>query len=314
MSRTAVAILVAAAFAPSAIAAALLWPEQPQGGGLAAPAAAPEPQRGPARVAAHDRPGEIDVAVEVELEQPPRAGVMFDVDSGEILWKRAAGRRLAIASLTKMMTARLISRRHRPDERVLVSRRAAETHGSKLGVLPIGKKVPLEPLLYGLIMASANDAAVALAQHDAGSVRRFADRMNREARLMGLECSHFTTPSGLKNRGNYSCALDLATLARANLADRRIARIAGTRRASFPFPGRVGSLDLYNNHYFLTRGIAGLPGAEVTGLKTGLTIAAGRCYVTTARLGSRHLGVILLDTPDPFRQVPALLRAGFAAR
>jgi D-alanyl-D-alanine carboxypeptidase len=154
---------------------------------------------------------------------------------------------------------------------------------------------------------------VALAEHDAGSVRRFVDRMNLRARVMGLRCSHFTTPSGLKNRGNHSCALDLAALARANLADPRIARVARTREASFPFPGELGTLDLYNNHYFLTRGITGVPGAEVTGLKTGLTLEAGRCYVTTARLGSRHLGVVLLDAPDPFRQVPQLLRAGFGA-
>ena len=73
-----------------------------------------------------------------------------------------------------------------------------------------------------------------------------------------------------------------------------------------------GSLDLSNNHYFARNGIAGVPKAEVTGIKTGLTNGAGRCYVTTARLGDRHLGVVLLDSPDPIRQVPRLLRAGFA--
>jgi serine-type D-Ala-D-Ala carboxypeptidase (penicillin-binding protein 5/6) len=249
--------------------------------------------------------------VEPKLKRPPAAGVLFDVDTGQVLWKRAAGRELPIASLTKMMTALLISEHHRFDERVLVSRRAAETHGSKLGVLPTGKKVPLKPLFYALIMASANDAAVALAEHDAGKVSRFVDRMNLEARRLGLRCSHFSTPNGLKNRRNHSCALDLATLARADLADPRIARVAGTKQISFPFPGKVGTLDLYNNHYFLSRGIAGLPKAQVTGLKTGYTIEAGRCYVTTARLGSRSLGVVLLGSPDPLRQVPALLRAGF---
>ena len=72
-------------------------------------------------------------------------------------------------------------------------------------------------------------------------------------------------------------------------------------------------LSLANNHYFVQSGIAGLPKARVTGVKTGLTNGAGRCYVTTARLGGRHLGVVLLDSPDPIRQVPQLLRAGFAA-
>jgi D-alanyl-D-alanine carboxypeptidase (penicillin-binding protein 5/6) len=212
------------------------------------------------------------------------------------------------------MTALLISEHHRRDERVLISRRAARTGGSKLGVLPVGKKVPLWPLFNALILPSANDAAVALAEHDAGSVRRFVARMNRRARLMGLECSRFSGPSGLKDRGNRSCALDLATLARAALSDPWIARLARTRRASFPFPGKVRRLDVYNNHYFLARGIAGAKRARVTGLKTGYTIAAGRCYVTTAKLGSRHLGVVLLDSPDPFSQVPKLLRAGFRRR
>jgi serine-type D-Ala-D-Ala carboxypeptidase (penicillin-binding protein 5/6) len=72
-------------------------------------------------------------------------------------------------------------------------------------------------------------------------------------------------------------------------------------------------MHLANNHYFLSHGIRGLPAATVTGLKTGFTDAAGRCYVTTARLGSRHLGVVLLDSPDPLRQVPRLLAAGFVA-
>ena len=250
-------------------------------------------------------------AVEVELRDPPRAGLLFDLGSGAVLWKRAAGRPLPIASLTKMMTALLVSQRHRLKERVLITRRAADTNGSKLGVLPVGKRVPLKPLFYALIMASANDAAVALAQHDAGSVPRFVELMNRQAKLIGLRCTHFSTPSGLKNRRNHSCALDLAALARADLADPAVARVAGTEEASFPFPGKVGRLDLYSNHYFLSRGIAGVPGAEVTGLKTGYTIAAGRCYVTTARLGQRALGVVLLDSPDPIMQVPQLLRAGF---
>jgi D-alanyl-D-alanine carboxypeptidase len=81
---------------------------------------------------------------------------------------------------------------------------------------------------------------------------------------------------------------------------------------SLPFPVKGGKLELANNHYFVQRGIAGVPAARVTGLKTGYTNGAGRCYVTTARLGGRHLGVVLLDSPDPIKQVPRLLAAGFS--
>ena len=316
MSRVGIAALVVVALVPTVIAAVLLWPDggdDSRGSGSAEAARAQKPSPKPEPRLTGELGPESDL-VDVELKDPPRAGLMFDVDTGQVLWKRAAGKELAIASLTKMMTALLVSENHSNDEMVLISRRAAETNGSKLGVLPVGKKVRLRPLFYAMIMASANDVSVALAEHDAGSVHKFVKRMNLKARELGLRCSHFTTPSGLRDRGNHSCALDLAALARTDLADPRIARIVRTREASFPFPGKVGTLDLYNNHYFLTEGIAGLPKAEVTGLKTGLTLKAGRCYVTTARLGSRHLGVILLDTPDPFRQVPRLLRAGFGAQ
>ncbi len=329
MNRAALAALAALALGATAVAGVILWNSRDGGGGAsAAPPAADAELRAESRtaglkangIAGDDAGGRAagfategpaQTPVELKLKHPPAAGILFDLDTGQVLWKHSAGRELPIASLTKMMTALLISQHHRFDERVLISRRAAETHGSKLGVLPPGKKVRLKPLFYALIMASANDAAVALAEHDARKVSRFVDRMNEEARRLGLRCSHFSTPSGLKNRGNHSCALDLAALARADLADPRIARVAGTEEISFPFPGKVGTLDLYNNHYFLSRGIAGVPKAQVTGLKTGYTIEAGRCYVTTARLGSRNLGVVVLDSLDPLGQVPELLRAGF---
>jgi D-alanyl-D-alanine carboxypeptidase len=194
---------------------------------------------------------------------------------------------------------------------VKVSRNAAQTQGSATGLLPRGRKVPLEALLQALILISANDAAVALAEHDGGSVPRFIKEMNAQARAMGLTCTHFTTPNGLRDRGNYSCPRDLAALARADLANKRIARIAETRYAKPRFPIRGKHLYLTNNHYFLQRGLIGVPGAQVTGLKTGFTDAAGSCYVTTARLGSQHLGLVLLHSPSPLTQVPALLRAGF---
>jgi D-alanyl-D-alanine carboxypeptidase len=259
------------------------------------------------------QPPPPDLPVDVRLKRPPEGGILFDVDSGEVLWDRGATVSRPIASLTKLMTALLITEGEGRDEQVMVSLKAGHAPGSATGLLPEGRAVPLEPLLQALIMISANDAAVALAEHHSGSVDLFIKEMNRRAAEMGLDCSHFSTPNGLRDRGNYSCPLDLAALARAALADKRIAGIARTRYAKPAFPIKGGRLHLANNHYFLQRGAAGVPGAEVTGLKTGLTDGAGRCYVTTARLGSTHLGVVLLGSPDPLRQVPVLLRAGFEA-
>jgi D-alanyl-D-alanine carboxypeptidase (penicillin-binding protein 5/6) len=251
------------------------------------------------------RPATDPLPVEVEFRHPPRAGLLFDVRTGEVLWERHPDRRLPIASLTKMMTALLIADRHRPAERVAITPEALAYEGSGVGVLPKGREVQLESMLNGLLLVSGNDAAIALAQHDAGSVPRFVRRMNRRARRLGLRCTRFSSPHGLEDRHNHSCAHDLAALARADLANRRIRKIAATDHARFPFPIPGGYLDLYNNNPFIRAGIEG-----ITGLKTGYTDAAGRCYVTTAKRGGRHLGVVLLHSPRPLDQVPALLRAG----
>lgn len=253
-------------------------------------------------------PRDLPVEVQFAPGREPRAGVLFDVDSGRILWQLDPTRRLPIASLTKMLTALIIARRDRPDEPVLITPEALAYEGSAMGVLPKGKKVPLRDLFYGLLLVSGNDAAIALAQHDSGSVPAFVRRMNRWRDRLGLRCSRFSTPSGILDRGNYSCPLDLAALARADLANPWIRRVVGMRDARFPFPIKGNFLDLYNNNPFIIEGMRG-----ITGLKTGYTDAAGRCYVTTQRLAGHEVGVVLLDTPNPLDQVPALLRAGLKA-
>jgi serine-type D-Ala-D-Ala carboxypeptidase (penicillin-binding protein 5/6) len=237
--------------------------------------------------------------------RPPRAGLLFDLSSGRVLWALNPTAVLPIASLTKMMTALLVVRAAGPDAHVLVTHRAYDAAGSKMGVLPVGRHVPLETLLYGLMLPSGNDAAIALSEHVAGSERAFVDDMNAEAQRLHLGCTRYVSPDGLEN-ANRSCALDLATLARLDLAQPRIAHVAASASAVEPLPIKGGHVWLYNNNPLLR---FSYPGAA--GLKTGETEAAGRCLVGAATRDGVHLGVVLLNSPELGRQAEALLNIGF---
>jgi serine-type D-Ala-D-Ala carboxypeptidase (penicillin-binding protein 5/6) len=253
---------------------------------------------------------ELDAAADalvVPFKQPPRSGLLFDLDTGEVLWRRLPDRILPIASLTKMMTALVVVQRSKPDDKVRVTKEALAYKGSAVGVLPKGKRVKLETMLNGLLLPSGNDAAIALAQRMSGTVARFVVRMNDEARRLGLECTRFSSPDGFEDAGNHSCAVDLAALARAVLDQPRLARIVRRRRAVLPFPIKGGRLYLFNNNPLLR---TGYPGA--IGIKTGYTDAAGRCLVAAAQRNGRRLGVVLLHSPDPGKQARQLLDRGFA--
>jgi D-alanyl-D-alanine carboxypeptidase len=189
---------------------------------------------------------------------------------------------------------------------VLITKEAIDMPGSKVGLLPLGKHVRLETLLYGLLLPSGNDAAVALAQHVAGSVNHFVTRMNAEAAKLGMGCTHYSSPSGYYDEYNFSCAADLALLAHADLEQPRIASVVRTYTAALPFPIKGGKLYLYNNNPLL---IYGYPGT--TGMKTGYTEAAGDCLVATAERHGVRLGVVLLHSPDPGTQASYLLNRGF---
>jgi len=242
----------------------------------------------------------------VPFRHPPRAGLLFNLQTGQVLWQRNALRRVRIASLTKMMTALIAVKEASPDARVLITREAVNTAGSKVGVLPLGRHVRLETMLYGLLLPSGNDAADAVAHTIAGSTKAFVSNMNAEAARLGLGCTRYSSPSGFFDEGNFSCAADLAVLAHADLEQRRIARIARTYSVKLPFPIKGGRLYLYNNNPLLIYHYPGL-----TGLKTGYTIAAGRCLVATAKRHGVRLGVVLLHSPAPATQARQLLDRGF---
>jgi serine-type D-Ala-D-Ala carboxypeptidase (penicillin-binding protein 5/6) len=242
----------------------------------------------------------------VRFHDQPRSGLLFDLDTGEVLWRRLPDRVLPIASLTKMMTALIVVKREKPTAKVRVTKEALAYKGSAVGVLPRGKRIKLETMLNGLLLPSGNDAAIALAQRVSGTVATFVARMNEQARAYGLSCTHYTSPDGFEDAGNHSCATDLAALARAVLDQPRLARIVKRRRAVLPFPIKGGRIYLFNNNPLLRTGYPG-----TLGVKTGFTNAAGRCLVAAARRNGRRLGVVLLHSPDPGRQARVLLNRGF---
>jgi D-alanyl-D-alanine carboxypeptidase (penicillin-binding protein 5/6) len=245
-------------------------------------------------------------AFHLRLRKPPRAALVFDLDSGEVLWRRRPLRVVPMASLTKIMTALLVAERTRPGEPVRITKAALSYSGSGIGLLPRGKRVRLETLMNGLLLVSGNDAAIALAVHVAGSERHFVRLMNRRARQWGLGCTRFASSHGLEP-GNRSCARDLAVMTRMAMSKPRIRRIARRRQVAFRFPIKGGKLYLTGHNPLMRLGYRG-----AVGLKTGYTTEAGRCFVGVARRGGRRMGVVLLNSRDPSRHAPKLLDAAFA--
>ena len=286
---------------------------QRAGGSLSdatAGAPAPPPETGQAVLG--PVPLQIDLdkgpdAIRLRFKRQPRAGLLVDLDTGRVLWRRNPTRTRPIASVTKMMTALVAVDRLDPADKARISRKVLGYSGSGVGVLPRGKRVKVETLLNGLMLPSGNDAARALALRAAPTLSAFVKLMNARAASLGLRCTQFASVEGLSDR-NRSCPTDLAALAKKVLDTPRIARVVRRRRAILPFPIKGGRIHMYNNNPLLRRGYPG-----VIGVKTGYTNAAGRCLVAAARRNGVRLAVILLDSPDPGDQARKLLDRGFRA-
>jgi D-alanyl-D-alanine carboxypeptidase (penicillin-binding protein 5/6) len=248
--------------------------------------------------------------VQIRFGHQPRAGLLFDLDTGRVLWRKDPTRVLPIASVTKMMTALVVVDRVPDGSKVRITKQALAYQGSGVGVLPKNKWVGISAMLYGLLLPSGNDAAIALAQRASGddTVPTFVRQMNQRAAAMGLACTRYASPSGFVDRGNHSCAADLAVQARAVLDEPRLARVVRHRSAILPFPIKGGKLYLYNHNPLLQRRYPG-----TLGIKTGFTDAAGRCLVAAVKRNGHRLGVVLLHSPDPGGQATKLFDRGFRA-
>ena len=228
------------------------------------------------------------------------SAILMDVDSGRVLYEQNADAKMLIASTTKILTALVAIREGDLNDVVTVSREAAYTEGSSM-YLKVGEKLTLETLLYGLLLCSGNDAAVAIAEHISGSQEDFAKLMNATAREIGMEHSSFANPNGLDDEQHYSTARDMAKLARAALENETLMRIASTR--SVTIGGRT-----MTNHNKLLHYVDGC-----LGLKTGYTKAAGRTLVSCAEKNGQRLIAVTLQDGNDWADHQALYEYGFSA-
>ena len=224
------------------------------------------------------------------------AAILMDGDTGEVLYEKNPDRQMLIASTTKLMTA-LVALEQGTLTDVVTVTASHMAEGSSM-YLRSGEKLTLEELLYGLLLCSGNDAALAVTEC-AGGLEPFVALMNEKAAALGMADTHFANPNGLDDEEHYSTARDMAQLARAAVNEPTLLRMASTRQAS------IGGRTLTNHNKLLGR----MEGC--LGLKTGYTKAAGRTLVSCAEKDGRRLVAVTLRDGDDWNDHEALYRWGF---
>jgi D-alanyl-D-alanine carboxypeptidase (penicillin-binding protein 5/6) len=233
------------------------------------------------------------------------AAILVDRNTGAVLWARRQHQRRPVASTTKIMTG-VLALEHLPLTKVvrinpIVPRAALGREG-----LRAHERVPVWKLMYGLLLFSGNDDALQLAISTSGSRGAFLELMNQKARELGLGDTHYTSPSGVVDQGNYSSAHDLAALARYALAIPRFRAITRTRVAHVKWAKPTYAKTYLNKNQL----IGTYRGAD--GVKTGWTTIAGHCLVASAHRGGKSLIAVVLHSPNPYGDARRLLNFGFA--
>ena len=214
-----------------------------------------------------------------------RSSVVIDRNTNTILYGKNENTRRKMASTTKIMTAIIIIENCNLDETIEISKKAAGTGGSRLG-LKTGDKITIRDLLYGLMLRSGNDAAVALAEHTSGNVENFAELMNQKSVNLGLTNTHFETPHGLDSDEHYTTAYELAILSNYALNNKIFAQIVGTKSYTVTINGYPKQLSNTNELLGNFNGIYGI--------KTGFTNGANRCLVTACKRGNMDIICVVL--------------------
>lgn len=232
------------------------------------------------------------------------AAALIDVASGRIIVSHNGGKRMRIASLTKIMTAIVAIERGNLSDIVKVSANAAGKEGSSI-YLKVGEEMSLENLLYGLMLRSGNDAATAIAEHVGGSIEGFVYMMNETARLIGMSDTNFENPHGLDSDNHYSTADDMARLTAYALRNPVFRDIVKTKVKTAPNPNEDWDYRWMNKNRMLSI----YEGAD--GVKTGYTKLAKRCLVSSATRNGQQLAAVTLNDPNDWLDHRKLLDYGF---
>jgi serine-type D-Ala-D-Ala carboxypeptidase (penicillin-binding protein 5/6) len=246
------------------------------------------------------------VYAEDNLSLSADSAILMEQDSGRILFEKEAHERKRIASITKIMTAILAIESNKLDEMVTVSERAEHTEGSSI-YLKKGEKIKLLDLVYGLMLRSGNDAAVAIAEHVGGSVEGFVFLMNEKAARIGMSNTHFANPHGLDDHeDHYSTAYDMALLMRYAMHNETFREISGTKVYYAPDPEHDWERKWRNKNRLLTELYE-----YCTGGKTGYTKRAHRTLVTTASKDGENLIAVTLNASDDWNDHITMFEYGF---
>lgn len=235
------------------------------------------------------------------------SAVLMDDKTGKVLFSKNPLAIMAPASTTKIMTAVIVLEHLNLDKVVRISQNAASREGTSMGLAP-GEQRTVKELLYGMMLVSGNDAATALAETVSGSEEKFAQLMTEKARSIGMQNTQFKNASGLPVIGHSTTAYDMAILTRYALNVPGFAKIVSTVFKDVHGEGRSQSRHLKNHNKLLWK----YPYA--TGVKTGYTISAGGCLVSSANRGGRTLISVVLKTPKIYDDSIELFEYGFNYR
>lgn len=239
-----------------------------------------------------------------QVESSARSAILIERETGRVLLSCHPHETLPMASTTKVMTALMVLEYGRLDEVVTVGRNAYGVPGTSI-YLSLGEQITLHDLLYGLMLASGNDAAVAIAEHIGGNVETFCRMMTERAAQLGCTDTVFLTPHGLPKEGHFTTAHDLVLIAREAMSHDLFRQIVSTKRASIPWEGRNYQRILNNKNKLLST----YEGA--TGIKTGYTKAAGRCLVFGAKRDGLEVIGVVLHCSDWFDEAARLMNLAF---